>query len=89
MVVGFFQTEISDTHPLSFLVCLCYDFLTRDSIVRISHVYWEANRLADGLANYAFTRPLGIHLLDSCPSCMLLISSEDIAGSAYPRRTRL
>lgn len=55
MVVEFLTTGIGDTHPMSFLVRLCYGFLTRDWLVRIVHVYREANRLTDGLANLAFT----------------------------------
>lgn len=54
IVVGFLKTVIDDAHPLSFLVRLCHGFLSRDWLVRISHVYREANSLADGLSNYAF-----------------------------------
>ena len=53
-MVGFLKTEIHDAHPLSFLVRLCYGFISIDWIVKISNVYREANHLADGLANYAF-----------------------------------
>lgn len=89
VVVGFLKTGISDTHPLSFLVRLCYGFLLKDWTVQVSHVYREANHLADGLANYAFTRPLGLHLFASCPESMLGCLAEDARGSAYPRRVRL
>ncbi|CAA7049015.1 unnamed protein product [Microthlaspi erraticum] len=51
MVVGFLTTGIGEANPLSFLVHLCHGFISRDWIVRVSHVYREANRLADGLAN--------------------------------------
>ena len=54
VVVGFLRTGISESHPLSFLVRMCYGFISRDWIVRISHKYRETNRLADELANYAF-----------------------------------
>ena len=47
IVVGFLKTWISVAHPLSFLVQLCYGFLSKDWSVRVSHVYREANRLAD------------------------------------------
>ncbi|KAG7544019.1 Ribonuclease H domain [Arabidopsis thaliana x Arabidopsis arenosa] len=89
LVVGFLTTGISDSHPLSFLVRLCYGFLSRDWIVRISHVYREANRLADGLANYAFSLPLGFHALDTIPDVVNSIWLEDIAGTARPRQVRL
>ncbi|KAG7579199.1 hypothetical protein ISN45_Aa03g033600 [Arabidopsis thaliana x Arabidopsis arenosa] len=86
MVVGFLTTGISDAHPLSFLVRLCHGFIARDWIVRISHVYREANRLADGLANYAFSLRLGFHLLESIPSCVASIALDDIRGTAISRQ---
>ncbi|KAG7578377.1 Ribonuclease H domain [Arabidopsis thaliana x Arabidopsis arenosa] len=89
IVVGFLKTGIDDSHPLSFLVRLCYGFLSRDWIVSVSHVYREANRLADGLANYAFSLPLGFHLLESKPDVVDSIVFDDAIGSAYPRYVRL
>ncbi|KAG7586822.1 Ribonuclease H domain [Arabidopsis thaliana x Arabidopsis arenosa] len=86
MVVGFLTTGISDTHPLSFLVRLCHGFIARDWIVRISHVYREANRLADGLANYAFSLRLGFHLLESVPSCVASVVLDDVRGTAISRQ---
>ncbi|KAL1221484.1 putative ribonuclease H protein [Cardamine amara subsp. amara] len=89
LVVGFLQTRISDAHPLSFLVRLCHDFLSRDWIVRISHAYREANRLADGLANYAFTLPLGFYLLEFTPPIVEAIVEDDVRGTAFPRHVRI
>lgn len=89
LVVGFLQTGICDSHPLSFLVRLCYDFLAKDWTVRISHVYREANRLADELANYAFSLPLGFHSFYSSPDCVRPIVLEDANGFTSSRRVRL
>ncbi|KAG7558418.1 Ribonuclease H domain [Arabidopsis thaliana x Arabidopsis arenosa] len=89
MVVGFLRTGIDDSHPLSFLVRLCHGFLSKDWSVRVSHVYREANRLADGLTNYAFSLHLGFHLFVSCPENVNLLLLEDINGSAHPRNVRL
>lgn len=89
MVVKFLKTGISDTHPLSFLVRLCYDFLSKDWTVCISHVYREANHLAYNLANYTFSQLIGLHFLNSCPTCVLPSLEEDVRGSAYSRRVRL
>ncbi|KAG7571880.1 Ribonuclease H-like superfamily [Arabidopsis suecica] len=89
MVVGFLRTGIEDSHPLSFLVRLCHGFLSKDWLVRVSHVYREANRLADGLANYAFSLPLGFHLFASSPESVNLLLLEDINGPARPRNVRL
>ncbi|KAG7592734.1 Ribonuclease H domain [Arabidopsis thaliana x Arabidopsis arenosa] len=89
MVAGFLKQGIGETHPLSFLVRLCHGFISKDWIVRISHVYREANRLADGLANYAFTLPLGFHALSTVPMVVDSIIREDVAGFSYPRLVAL
>lgn len=89
LVVGFLKTGIGDQHPLSFLVRLCHGLLSKDWIVRITHVYREANRLADGLANYAFSLPLGFHSLIDVPDDLEVILHEDSLGSTRPRRVRL
>ncbi|KAL9840438.1 putative ribonuclease H domain, reverse transcriptase zinc-binding domain-containing protein [Arabidopsis thaliana] len=85
LVVGFLSTGISKAHPLSFLVRLCQGFFTRDWLVRVSHVYREANRLPDGLANYAFSLPLGLHCFEICPEDVLLFLVEDANGTSFPR----
>jgi len=77
LVVGFLTRGISDTHPLSFLVRLCHGFLSRDWLVHVTHVYREANRLADGLANYAFSFPLWFHLLDVAPPFVASFVEDD------------
>lgn len=53
IVVGFLTKGISGVHPLSFLVRMCHGFLSRDWIVRFVHIFREANRVANGLANFA------------------------------------
>ncbi|CAA7016120.1 unnamed protein product [Microthlaspi erraticum] len=85
LVVGFLKTGIGPSHPLSFLVRLCHGSLKRDWEVRISHVYRETNRLADGLANYAFTLALGFHPFHVPPADLDSILQDDILGSSYPR----
>ncbi|KAG7599981.1 Reverse transcriptase zinc-binding domain [Arabidopsis suecica] len=89
LVVGFLKTGVSEMHPLSFLVRLCHDFLSRDWIVRISHVYREANRLADGLANYTFSLSNGFHFFDAVPNDVDSLFMDDVIGSTRPRRIRL
>jgi hypothetical protein len=49
----------------------------------------EANRLADGLANYAFSLPLGLHWLESRPDVVSSILLADVAGVAHPRHVRM
>nr|AAT68735.1 hypothetical protein At2g15045 [Arabidopsis thaliana]AAV63873.1 hypothetical protein At2g15045 [Arabidopsis thaliana] len=85
MVVGFLRTRVSESHPLSFLVRLCYGFISKDWIVRIVHVYREANRLADGLANYAFSLSVCFDYFDSLPDCVCSISAADTSGATSSR----
>ncbi|KAG7585508.1 Ribonuclease H domain [Arabidopsis thaliana x Arabidopsis arenosa] len=89
LVVGFLHAGISDGHPLSFLVRLCQGFISRDWLVRVTHVYREANRLADGLANYAFSLDLGFLCLDSCPDSVHSILLDDINGIGVSRFVHL
>ena len=89
MVMEFLTIGIGDTHPLSFLVRLCHGFLTRDWLVRFVHVYREANRLADGLANLAFTLPFGFHSFVVAPIEVAVLVYEDIVGPLRLRQTRL
>ncbi|CAA7017011.1 unnamed protein product [Microthlaspi erraticum] len=86
IVVGFLKTGMTDSHPLSFLVHLCHGFISKDWEVRVTHVLREANRLADGLANYAFSLPLGLHFLDSVPSDLLVVLSDDERGVSRSRQ---
>ncbi|KAG7551702.1 Ribonuclease H domain [Arabidopsis thaliana x Arabidopsis arenosa] len=89
LVVGFLRSGVSDAHPLAFMVRMCHGFISRDLLVRVTHVYREANRLADGLANYAFTLQLGILSFDYCPDVVHSIMLADINGTAVPRFVRL
>ena len=84
MVVEFLTIGIGDSHPLSFLVRLCHGFLTRDWLVRIVHVYRDANRLADGLANLVFSLSFSFHKLDAASSDVVSLLREDVDGPLRP-----
>ena len=85
-VVGFLKTGIQDSNPLSFLVRLCYGFISRDWSVKISHIYRETNHLADKLANYAFSLPFGFHLFEVVPENVVSVLLEDCHGVSRPRQ---
>ena len=89
IVVEFLTIGIGEAHPLSFLVRLCHGFLTRDWLVRIVHVYREANRVADGLTNLALSLPFGFHSFDIAPLEVGSLLQEDVDGSLRPRQTRV
>ncbi|CAA7019726.1 unnamed protein product [Microthlaspi erraticum] len=77
LVVGFLKRGINTSHLLSFLVRLCHGYLEKDWSVRITHVFREANRLADSLANHAFSLPLGFHLFEHVPPLLESLRWED------------
>ncbi|CAA7042758.1 unnamed protein product [Microthlaspi erraticum] len=81
LVVGYLTTGIGESHPLSFLARLCYGFLSRDWLVRVTHVYREANHVADGLANHAFSLQLGFSFFTSATSEISVLLLEDGGGS--------
>ncbi|CAA7030525.1 unnamed protein product [Microthlaspi erraticum] len=85
VVVKILHAGINDAHPLSFLARLCYGFFSSDWIVRIKNTYREANQVADGLANYAFSLPLGFHLFTSATSEISGLLLEDVNGSSQIR----
>lgn len=55
-------------------------FFSNDWIIRIFHVYMEANRLPDGLANYVFSMSLGFRAFDSCPDIVSSIMFDALMG---------
>lgn len=69
MVVSFLNSGFELVHPLSFVAHMCHGFLKKDWKVCITHVYREANRLADGRDNLAFDLPLGFFCDGFCSNC--------------------
>ncbi|CAA7034573.1 unnamed protein product [Microthlaspi erraticum] len=63
-------------------------WIRRDWIVRVKHVYKEANRVADGLANHAFSFPLGFYLFTSALAEISALLLEDVDGSTRARFVR-
>jgi len=86
LVVGFLKTTIDALHPLSFLVRLFNGFISKNWIVWICHVYREANRLVDKLANYVFSLPLGFHSLKVVPVDCVTVLRDYALGSTRPRQ---
>ena len=52
-------------------------------------MYRKANRLADGLANYAFILPLGLYIFYHAPPFVEFIVEDDVRGTAFPRHIRM
>lgn len=63
----------------------CQGFIVRDWVVKFSHVYRKGNKVADSLANFAFSLDLGVHLLDSPPIISSRLLLDDVMGVSFPR----
>ena len=72
-------------HPYAMVITRVHDLLCRDWQVRILHVYREANRVADCLANLGHTMNFGICYFLHSPSCLVSILGDDLVGVALPR----
>src|ERR1044072_4545311 len=67
----------SDRHPYAAIVFQIKAWKDKDWEVKFVHVYREANRVADCLANMARSLPLGVHVLRDPPaSCRDLLFSD-------------
>ncbi|CAA7031671.1 unnamed protein product [Microthlaspi erraticum] len=58
-------------------------------LVQIVHVYREANCVADGLANHAFSLPLGFHSFPSVPSKISELVMKDANGFTLAHLVRI
>ncbi|KAL5777377.1 hypothetical protein ACOSP7_010303 [Xanthoceras sorbifolium] len=59
--------------------------LNKSWIVSLSHIYREANRVADGLAALGHTGNLGAVILKNPPPCILSLLTDDSRGISFPR----
>jgi hypothetical protein len=52
--------------------------------VRITYVYWEANRCADMLANLGCTFQHGLHVFNNPPIEVKMVLDDDFRGVSFP-----
>lgn len=52
-------------------------------------MYKEANHLADGLANYVFSLPFGLHYFEAVPESVVSVLLEDWNGVSRPHHVYL
>lgn len=83
---GLVLGEGEDAHPCAALVKSIRTLLSRAWNIRITHVRREGNRLADWLADYSHSLPLGLHKLERPPAGCGEILMHDIIGVGFPRR---
>ncbi|KAL8143992.1 hypothetical protein V2J09_017024 [Rumex salicifolius] len=80
---------VDGAHPLSSLLTLVKDSIGRRWDVRLRHCYREGNRVADDLADFAFSFPIGFHVLEGPPCRSLPLLLDDVRGVSLPRLVAL
>ncbi|XP_074290582.1 uncharacterized protein LOC141617299 [Silene latifolia] len=84
--VSFVEKEQLLSNGLRPLVQRCIDLIRLDGwTVKIDHVFREANRAADWLANEGITASPHVTYLEQPPDGLRTILREDILGVAFPR----
>ncbi|CAA7016724.1 unnamed protein product [Microthlaspi erraticum] len=87
--IGVWSAPLAELWGVYYGLCMAWEQrVQRDWIVRVVHVYREANRVADGLANHAFSLSLGFHFFPSSPFDILELVKEDALGSTRTRFVR-
>lgn len=71
--------------PLFHLVSRGHDLLRRDWSMQFRHIFREANRVADFLASFAFSFPLGRHILGEPPDVVSVFLVSDRLGQTTRR----
>ncbi|KAJ1382540.1 Reverse transcriptase-like [Sesbania bispinosa] len=72
--------------PCSSLVKTIQEMQRNFSTAIIVHVFREANRVADSLADFAFKFDFGMHLITSPPPHVRSLIRDDIVGISFSRR---
>ena len=67
------------------LVKAIRELLARDWIIHMEHVYKEANSVADFLASYSLTTPIGLNVLLSPPPAIVGLLCNYAYGIAHSR----
>ncbi|KAH9779858.1 putative ribonuclease H protein [Citrus sinensis] len=73
------------TNEDAILVKAIRELLARDWIIHMEHVYKEANSVADFLASYSLTTPIGLHVFISPPPAIVGLLCNDAYGIAHSR----
>lgn len=81
LVVNMLSKPIATCHPLSSLVLQYNGFLRWNWSIQIHHVFREANFVADSLATFAFSFPIGFHVLFDPLEANFLIVTKNPIGS--------
>ncbi|KAL9419862.1 hypothetical protein AB3S75_037595 [Citrus x aurantiifolia] len=75
-------TPVNEHHSL---ILAIRELLSRDWVVKVNHIYREANIVTDFLASFSLSFPLGLQLLTVAPPNLQRILNNDMSGIAHSR----
>ena len=84
-IITLLHKDSIDKHPFVSVIKHVCELLLRDWNDGISHIYHEANRVADFLASIGHSVPLGICFFDSIPNGLGSLLRDDIASVSFSR----
>ncbi|KAL9426013.1 hypothetical protein AB3S75_032894 [Citrus x aurantiifolia] len=75
-------TPVNEHHSL---ILAIRELLSRDWVVKVNHIYREANIAVDFLASFSLSFPLGVQLLTVAPLNLQSILNNDMSGVTHSR----
>lgn len=84
-VVDILSSNLNHSHTNANLVAHCRSLIQQLNGVKISHIYREANSVADQLAKYGADMSTEILLFDQPPVFVSSLVAKDVAGFCYFR----
>jgi ribonuclease HI len=84
-VVSVLKNRRSSSSSGCSLLKRIWRLMQHDWIIEISHIYREANKCADALANFGCTLDFNSVFYDSCPTHIMDMYNFDVLGHSTPR----
>ena len=77
------QKDSIEHHPFASIIKRIHELLRWDWVVQISHIFQEANRAMDFLANIGHSVQLEVCFYDSVPNGLASLLRDDIVGCPF------
>ena len=77
------QKDFIERHPFAFIIKHVCDLLSRDWQVHISHIFHEANKAADFLANIGHSVQLSVCFYDLIPNSLASLLKDDAVSVSF------
>ena len=82
--ISLITDKVNPLHPFALVIKRVHDLIQRSWNVRIKHIFREANRAADGLANLGHSHDLVVVFYSFSPIVLSSILWDDLVGVALP-----